>query len=191
VAGLEVLVVTPDAASEIEQQVEKRIEWILPPRNLTAAKALAVAGDLVVSHLTDPRAMTVEQAAASVHALALIGTELAYDALGRYLDDGRAGVWQQIVASYGVAPEPNAYVKSTFARMTKIDFSSVPGLSDISMLGTCIDLQSLVLWGTQVSDVSALAACSNLQSLDLRGTKVTRKQRADLKQRLPKLTIGP
>ncbi len=173
VAGLEVLVATQDADSEIEQQIGERIEGILPPRDLTAARELAVAGDLAVPYLTDPRSMTVDQAAASVRALALIGTELAYDALGRYLDDERTGVWQQIVAAYEVAHDPKAYVKATFARMTEIDFSSVPGLSDISMLGTCVDLQSLDLSRTQVSDLSALSTCSNLQSLDLRGTQVS------------------
>ncbi len=184
VAGLEVLVATQDAASKIEEEVGKRIERILPPRNLTDAKELAAAGDLAVPHLTDPRSMTVDQAAASVRALALIGTELAYDALGAYPDDERAGVRRQIVASYLVAHDPEAYVKSTFARMTELDLSSLPGLSDISTLGTCVDLQSLNLRGTQVSDLSPLAACSNLQSLDLGGTEVTPKQRADIKRRL-------
>jgi len=172
VAGIEVLVATRDATSEIEQQIGKRIEQILPPRKLTDAKELAVAGDLAVPYLTDPRSMTADQAAASVHALTLIGTELAYDALGGYLDDERPGVRQQIVAAYEVVHDPNAYVKATFERMTKIDFSSLPGLSDIRMLGTCVDLQSLNLRGTPVSDLSPLAACSNLQSLNLKGTQV-------------------
>ncbi|MCB2261746.1 MAG: leucine-rich repeat domain-containing protein [Candidatus Thiosymbion ectosymbiont of Robbea hypermnestra] len=173
VAGLEVLVATQDAASRIEQEIGERIEQILPPRNPTDARELAAAGDLAVPHLTDPRSMQVDQAAASVRTLALIGTEQAYDALGRYLDDERAGVQRQIVAAYEVAHDPNAYFKATFARMTKIDFSSVPHLSDIRMLGTCVDLQSLNLRGTQVSNLSALGACAKLQSLYLGGTQVS------------------
>ncbi|WP_165741939.1 NACHT N-terminal Helical domain 1-containing protein [Candidatus Thiosymbion oneisti] len=173
VAGLEVLVATPDAASRIEQQVGERIERILPPRNLKDARELAAAGDLAVPYLIHPRPMTVDQAAASVRTLALIGTELAYDALGRYLDDERAGVREQIVASYEDTHDPNAYVKATFARMTEIDLSSVPSLSDISMLGTCVDLQSLDLRKTQVSDLSPLGACSKLQSLNLQWTQVS------------------
>ncbi|WP_176722359.1 NACHT domain-containing protein [Candidatus Thiosymbion oneisti] len=173
VAGLEVLVATQDADSEIEQQIGERIEQILPPRDLTDARELAAAGDLAVPHLTDPRSMTVDQAAASIRALTLIGTEPAYDALGPYLDDERAGVQRQIIAAYEVAHDPNAYVKSTFERMTKIGFSSVPGLSDISMLGACAKLQSLNLQWTRVSDLSPLGACVNLQSLDLQWTQVS------------------
>lgn len=173
VAGLEVLVAAQDAASRIEQQVGKRIEQILPPRDPTDARELAAAGDLAVPYLTNPRSMTVNQAAAGVRALALIGTEQAYNALGRYLDDERVGVRQQIFASYQVAPDPTAYVKAIFDRMTKIDSSSVPHLSDIRMLETCVDLQPLDTSRTQVSGPSVLGASTDLQSPDTSGSSVS------------------
>jgi len=51
--------------------------------------------------------------------------------------------------------------------------ASKNGISDLTGLGYCLNLQELMLWNNNISDISALADLSNLQNLYLDGNNIS------------------
>lgn len=173
VAALDLLI-SGEKNSKIEAAVSKRLNKIVPPKNITAATQLAVAGDLVVPHLGYKK-MTVKEAAASVRTLTLIGSESAHSALKAYCSDSRIGVLESLVQSLKFARNLEEYITevlNNLKHVTSLDLNS-SRMNDISSLARFIKLRSLYLRNTQVSNVSSLVNLSDLMSLDLEGTQVS------------------
>ena len=82
---------------EIRAEVEERLKKIVPPKNMTEAKAVAAAGDLAVKYLRKSAKQSSTAAAACVRALTLIGSDTALDALETYADDPREGVKKELL----------------------------------------------------------------------------------------------
>ncbi len=75
-----------ELALEVKNEVEKRLHTLVPPKNLTSARALASAGDLAVPYLQLSRLsyINTQVAVPCIQSLALIGTELALEQLEEY-----------------------------------------------------------------------------------------------------------
>jgi len=197
VTALEVVVAKPKDSSEIELEVDSRLAAIVPPTRMPDARELAAAGDLVVPHLKYQATRKAEECSASIRTLALIGTELAHAELGPYLDDNRTTIRRQIITSYKVARNPDAYLGSvsgkiehlslaggsypeTFfqqimaaGKLKSLNLSRVGGVN-IDELGKCKDLiRARIHWSRPLpSTLEPLATCCRLEYLSLRGGQV-------------------
>lgn len=140
--------------SSLKADVADRLSQVVPPKNITAATELASAGDLVVPHLAF-RKMKANESAASVRALALIGSEQAHAALKDYSGDTRSTVVEILRTSFKLAQDPAGYGKAVFAEFSHIRLTGGK-VSDISWIEDCTFLRSLDLSNTQVSDVSSI-----------------------------------
>jgi len=173
----------------VRREVQKRLAKVVPPRNVTEAKALASAGELAVPYLAAGVKERATVAAACVRALSLIGSEAALTALEGYGSDPRSTVWKELFKAVDSfeRQEYHRRVLSQFQakhlaleRVSSLDgfqfMSSLTSLtvrgsaqvSGLSPLEALTNLRRLELsrFG-QVSDLSPLAALTNLSSLDL------------------------
>lgn len=82
---------------QVKAEVEKRLSKLVPPGNMTDAKALAAAGELAVKYLTKKARYTGAICAACVRALATIGGNAALEMLEGYTLDGRETVVKELV----------------------------------------------------------------------------------------------
>jgi predicted NACHT family NTPase len=69
----------------VKEEVQKCLAKLVPPKNLTEAKALASAGELAVPYLVKSPQYSAPVAAACVRTLALIGSDAALEAIETYL----------------------------------------------------------------------------------------------------------
>jgi hypothetical protein len=173
----------------VRHEVRKRLAKLVPPKNITEAKALASAGELAVPYLKYNRRHKATFAAACVRALSLIGSEAALTALEGYGKDTRQTVWKELFKAMD-SFERGEYSRRVFSqfcteylkldRVSSLDgfqlLSSLESLtvrslrqvSDLSPLAELTNLSSLYLGGLeQVSDLSPLRELTNLYSLDL------------------------
>ena len=94
--------------SNISRQVDKIAEDLFPPVGRSDAEALATLGDVAVPHLQHRGRMSVDKALAAIHALRLIGTRKANEALLTFAKDKREAVYTELsqainpLLSYGV-----------------------------------------------------------------------------------------
>src|SRR5262249_14450380 len=66
---------SPELSTGLREEIRARVRYLLPPRNVTAAKSLAAAGDFVVDLLAEAEPRTAREAAATIRAAALIGSD--------------------------------------------------------------------------------------------------------------------
>lgn len=172
VAALD-LIVAGEKDSHLKMDVGKRLNKIVPPKNFTAAKQLAVAGDLVVPHLSF-RNFNVTEASAVVRALILIGSDDALSELARYANDERVGVQRTCITSLKFARDPSAALKAVTT-----GFSNIKSLSlyktqcdDISWLSSLTSLTFLDIDGVGASDFGSLENLKELTKLDARRTRI-------------------
>src|SRR6266487_909152 len=81
---------------EVKAEVEKRLSQLVPPKNITDAKALAVAGDLAVPYLTNEKYKPTPVMVACIRALALIRSDAALKALEGYAPDLSISVSEEL-----------------------------------------------------------------------------------------------
>ena len=72
--------------------IQGRLAELVPPENMTEAKALASAGELAVPHLRGHAARNAKVVAACVRALSMIGGQSSLMALTEYGEDARVAV---------------------------------------------------------------------------------------------------
>ncbi|MFA9477743.1 NACHT domain-containing NTPase [Phycisphaerales bacterium AB-hyl4] len=87
-------------SEEIQKSVQNRLGALVPPANMTEARALASAGDLAVPYLKTCWKENARPAAASVRSLAEIGTESAFAALTQYTNERRATVIRELLRAW-------------------------------------------------------------------------------------------
>jgi NACHT domain len=85
---------------EIKAEVEKRLSQLVPPKNVTDAKALAAAGDLAVPYLTNKGNKTVPLKKACIRTLALIRTEAAFQTIEEYLSDRSTTISEELFRAW-------------------------------------------------------------------------------------------
>lgn len=153
---------------EIRAEVEKRLKKIVPPKNITEAKAVAAAGDLAVKYLRKNAKQSATAAAACVRALALIGSDTALDALETYADDPREGVIKELLKAWGNFDRKD-FARRIFSRIAKssLRFERVATLEGLEYIPRLTDLN---LWRCdQVTDLSPLAHLTSLTSIRISG----------------------
>lgn len=178
----------------VKRRVEERLSKIVPPQNMTEAKELASAGELVVPHLAYDSEYTAKQAAACIRTLALVGGEHAIALLEAFTRDSRTGVGTELSRSARSCADPELYLTQVAGRvrnlsvsiesarglLTLLDFTGLESLSlslsayivddlDLSPLANLPRLQSLSLSACHTGDLdlSPLVSLPRLQSLSL------------------------
>jgi hypothetical protein len=85
---------------EVKAEVEQRLSQLVPPKNVTEAKALAAAGDLAVPYLTNQGYKPTLVMAACIRALSLIHSEIALKALEGYASDRSIKVQEELFRAW-------------------------------------------------------------------------------------------
>jgi len=85
---------------ELKAEVEKRLSQLVPPKNITDAKALAVAGDLAVPYLTNVGYKPTPIMVACIRALAIIRSDAALKALEGYAPDYSITVREELFKAW-------------------------------------------------------------------------------------------
>ena len=154
----------------VRRKVEERLERLVPPHNMTDAKALAAAGDLAVKHLARKvhRPATID--AACVRALAGIGTAESLQALGSYAVDERHTVLNELMRAWD-SFDREEYAKRVLARtFAKLpfprEFDHVPSLAGFQYFTSLHDL-SLTPNSSVPLDLAPLSHLSELKRLML------------------------
>jgi hypothetical protein len=146
--------------------VQERLASIVPPKTMTDAKALAVAGELAVPYLVKKLRRRASIDAACIRTLALIGGEAALDALVGYGDDTRQAVANELLRAIE-AFDPEAYARRVLALspLTFLRVDSMPVFESVKHLPR---LTSLYLrYFDPLRSLSPLAGLANLTELDL------------------------
>ncbi len=85
---------------ELRTKLQECLESLMPPTNMTEARAVASAGESAVSLLTEFRDSKATIAASCVRALSLIGTDAAFEALTRFGSDSRVTVSRELIRAW-------------------------------------------------------------------------------------------
>lgn len=162
------------AALHLDDDLDLRLQQLaislLPPRSMEDAEALAGSGDLAVSFLSYRNDLEVNETAASVRALRLIGTSQARQVLRGYLGDRREAVISEL--SQAVNPLEIEWVREQFLAGERLPEGITAQISDLSPLSGLTNLYSLDIIGTRVADLSPLATLTNLKSLSILGSQI-------------------
>lgn len=164
-----------ELSPSLVNEIRARLARLLPPQNMSEAKALASAGELAVSLLRNDRRHLVQPAAASVRALALIGGEEALEALRSYSNDSRVTVFRELVRAW------SSFEIDEFAKRVLCDSPLEHGrlvLSDSRLMAAVAHLKRLEDLYLDLSERRApLAVLPNLEllsGLDLSYNRVVR-----------------
>jgi len=183
-----------ELGKDVITEVEKCLSQLVPPKNMTDAKALAAAGELAVKSLAKKRLYIATTTAACVRTLALIGSDAALEMLEKYANDTRSTVTNELlrawdsfdretfarrVLSQTFRNRPGLYLEHlsslhaiqyfTSTKLTSLTLSNCSQVRDLTPLANLTQLTSLTLRDcAQVSDLSPLANLTQLTSLTLR-----------------------
>jgi len=162
------------AALYVEEELDHKLQQLtaslFPPRNMEDAEALATGGNTAVPFLVAGEELKVNEAAASVRALRLIGTSQSRQALRSFIGDRRGSVVSEL--SQAVNPLEIDWVQEQLIKTMPLPEGIRAQISDLSPLSALTELRRLFLNGTQVTDLSSLATLTNLQILYLHRTQV-------------------
>jgi uncharacterized protein YjbI with pentapeptide repeats len=151
-----------DLDPSVQSQVKDRLINLVPPKNMTDAKALASAGELAVPFLADGVKGKSNTAAACVRALSLIGGEAALSVLEKYSRDKRVSVIKELIKAKTVF-ESEAYNLRILSNLRQTN------LNAIDLIGT--DLSGANLSGAKLSGADLRRA--DLREADLRGADLS------------------
>ncbi len=180
---------------EMKQEVDARLSELVPPKDLTAARALAAAGDLAVRHLTN-RGYSTSVTLECIRTLSLIEGDVALEMLEEYADDVRIEVGNELISVWN-SFNREAYAKRILSRvlqqrarsgdavlrwdcsypldgiqyLTSLTTLVLSGCTDVRNLTLLVELINLTTLNlshcSQVSDLAPLANLKNLTTLDL------------------------
>lgn len=170
----------PTIPQEIRQELNRRLQLLVPPKNITEAKALSSAGDLAVPYLVPKREYRATVAAACVRALALIGTESALSMLEEYKQDDRQTVSNELIRAWDYF-DREEFAERILAKsksITAITVSSLTGIEHLKSLEElCIKdnqevtdlafLEGLNIRRLQIENCSRLSDLTHLSSMNL------------------------
>jgi hypothetical protein len=174
-----------EISQEIKAEVEQRLRLLIPPKNMTDAKALA-ASELAVTYLVRKGNYSASTTAACVRTLALIGGDNALEVLEGYANDSRSTVINELLRAWDyfdretfarrilthtfrinsvlrLSNPPSLDGMQYFTNLTSLNLTNCSQVSDLSPLAGLTQLTSLVLTNcSQVSDLSPLAEITQL-----------------------------
>jgi hypothetical protein len=162
------LATSVELGQEVKVEVSKRLSALVPPKNITEARALAASGELGVPYLVKSKQYPATTTAACIRALSLIGGDAAFKAIEGYAQDTRSTVVDELMkawASFDRKEYARRILAQTFQRKPDLrleHLSSLDGLQYLTNL-TTLDLSDC----GQVSDLSPLATLTQLTALDL------------------------
>lgn len=92
---------TPDLPVDLRHRMEECLERFIPPRNVTEARPLSMAGEEITRRLPDSLAdLSTGEAVATVRAAWMINGPAALDKLARYAVDARVRVQDELLAGW-------------------------------------------------------------------------------------------
>ncbi|MBI5302762.1 MAG: NACHT domain-containing protein [Chloroflexi bacterium] len=150
---------------EVRAQVDKRMRGLIPPRNMTQARALSSARDLVVPYLSWQKTRGRYEGrvtAACVRTLALVGSNDALDALRGYSNDGRRAVTNELIRAWDVF-DRQEYAEKVLNSYTTLDIDRVSVLDGFEYLDRLTSLR--IRNALSVNDVSPISHLSRLARL--------------------------
>ena len=156
---------------EVGEEVEMRLSHLIPPKNMTDAKALASAGELAVKHLAKKGKLTAATCAACIRTLSIIGSDTALEMLEGYAYDQRETVINELLRAWNDF-DGEAYVKrvllKTFQNKSAIRLARPPSEDRLHFLRNLTSLTSLYLSRcSQLSELTPLTGLTSLTSLNL------------------------
>lgn len=150
---------------EVMKAVESRLEQLVPPNNVGEAAGLASAGDLAVKYLRSNRRIYAVEAAACVRALAMIGTDAAFEALVTYASDSRRTVFNALVIAWQ-AFDRNEFAKRIFYEHRNMWLHRVYTLEGFESLLKLEDVRIGDSW--YIQDLTPLSNLPKLKIINLR-----------------------
>lgn len=153
----------------VKSEVEKRLSQLVPPANLTEAKALATAGELAIPYLSGHKYKKAAITAACVRALALIGGDTALEALESYRNDNRVAVSTELCRAWS-SFDRTEYARRILSSLEVLEMGRTQSLNDFEILTKAEGLS--LLGSSGLRNLRQLAYLTNLKRLDLRGCSV-------------------
>lgn len=152
----------------VKANVEQRLKKLVPPKNMTDAKALVVAGELAIKHLAKKGKLSVSTSTACVRALVGIGGDAALDMLEEYANDGSEAVIKELLKAWD-SFDREVFAKRILSRafretsaMHLERASSVDGIQYLPCL-TSLELYDC----SRLRDFTPLIGLTSLNSLTL------------------------
>jgi hypothetical protein len=150
-------------SDQIRRAIQDRLAELVPPKNITEAKALASAGEIALPYLVDHGRVKAQYVAACVRTLAMIGGDAALCILAQYASDPRQRVSEELFRA-GQHFDFEEYTQRIFARRSAITLPQ--WVKSLTPLANLSELRSLSLEDCAgVTDLSPLANLSELRSL--------------------------
>ena len=154
---------------DLQKTIKSRLSELVPPSNITEAKALASAGEIAVPYLGGHSLAKGTQVAACVRALAMLGGEAALAVLGQYASDERIGVTDELLRAQDNF-EASEYHRQVLSRITSTAVATKA--TDISRLSGLTCLHTLNLsYCSNIAEFSPLAGLTALRSLNMQGCR--------------------
>jgi hypothetical protein len=149
----------------IRTEVQRRLRKLVPPKNLTEAKALASAGDLALPFLTFDKAKTYYSniAAACVRTLILIGSDSSLYTLKAYVADDRLAVQAELTRGWEYFDRSD-YARQIFSGRSQLRFKRASSLDGVETLD---GLKTLIVDEGYCENLKPLTELVNLSALYL------------------------
>jgi NACHT N-terminal Helical domain 1/NACHT domain/Leucine Rich repeats (2 copies) len=179
-----------ELGQHVKRKVEMRLGELVPPRDMTDAKALAAAGEMAIPHLLKSKGHPASTIATCVRTLSFIGGEAALDAIEEYAHGASPDIvdelfraWdsfeQESFAQRVLSPALHGHVTvpeyvtslsgfQYFIHVTALNLSSCKRISNLKPLADLTQLTSLdVSYCWQITNLRPLANLIQLTSLNL------------------------
>jgi hypothetical protein len=148
-----------------KSKVEDCLQRLIPPHNMSEAKALSAAGELAVPYLKKKtRRDHAVTCAAQIRTLGLIGTESALEAIEQYSTDNRITVTNELLRAW-TQFDQSEYAARVLSNRRAISVSRAKSLDGFQHLK---DLETLqIIDGSNLVHLDDIAGLKNLHQLDI------------------------
>jgi len=155
-------------------EIDSLEKSVLPPCSIEESQSLAECGPDIVKYLGYRPSLSVDQAAACVRTLRLIGTTAARTVLEDYKVDLRTAVVSELL--HAIDPLEIAWVQEALLKGQNLPREVSRQITSLAGLGSnqiFQKLNELSLAGVRATDISPLSKLNHLRSLDLDGTPIS------------------
>jgi NACHT domain len=149
----------------VRAEVEKRLGQLIPPKNITEAKALACAGDLAVKYLAKKEEYSGTIGAACIRTLAIIAGDAALEMLKGYVSDTRETERNELVRAWDNFDKHTYAINILLPLFRDISMVHVTSLSSADKIHYLINLTGLTVLKVSVSTLKDLRPLANLPNL--------------------------
>lgn len=161
---------SPELSAELAKEIGNILRHLVPPKNISEAKALASAGELALPHLGGHVRRKAVVAAATVRAICLIGGEKALGMVAAHRTDWRVTVQREIIRGWENF-DTNEYairvLKDAPLERGELKVENLEQLNHAHLLKKLVFLQCQLDSSLKSSDV--FERMTSLQGLDLSG----------------------